>query len=310
MEKYSGLSIFELRNKLRNYGYRGYSNMSKEQLENSVFIAEIENELYPNFTANPVDYSKFATGRCNAIRRQRFVPKSYKDILHVILFSGMIEGVDFTEEQISEYVWLSVHIKNNDETYVNAFLKLNNGMYIYLNFSIKNTNQIEYNLSKDMNYKNIVNNVMNNKQYYWYRHSTELQDQILMNRNVGIRSGSNFQENIDYLVYIMFKLKKYDNVKVINLQDDETIKFDYMKNFSKIYWIHFNLNNNEKNYILYKTGTNVYTLLIFKYNMKKIEDIPEGELLMSVAYISNNYEDIIKKALYHKEYEMYISETN
>ncbi len=310
MERYTVQNTSELRKKLKVYGYRGYSDMDKTQLVNSVYIADKEHELYENFKPTPIDYSQYSTGRCNSRRYQRFISFTDKIILKLTLFSGIIPEIDFTEDDIEEYRWVAIYSKKGkDEVYIHTLLKLKNEIFVYLDIQMGETEKLTYRIAKDLDYRKIVNNIMTNEQYYWYRQATELKDQINMVRKTEERSGFNFSENVDNLIYLYFKFQEEKNNRVYKLQDMD-LSFDNMKNFEKIYWIHLNLDNNEKSYILYKTKDEVYTLIKFKYNMTKIEDIPKGELNMVKVYLSDNYGDLISKALIHREYEMYMNETD
>ena len=310
MEKYTIQNISELRNKLRSYGYRGYYSMNKEQLVNSVYIADKEHELYETFKPNPIDFSQFATGRCNANRYQRFISEMDKDILDMLVFSGLIPEINLNKEDVEEYRWVSVYNKKNkDEIYIHTLLKLKSGEFVFLDIEMGIENEIKVRMARNMNHAYIINNVMTNQQYYWYKKSTELDNQINLTRVLVQRKGHNFSENVDNLIYLYFKFSEEEHIRLYRLQNEE-MEFDHMKNFDKIFWVHLNLNNNDKSYILYRTKDNIYTFVKFKFNMIEEEGIPRGELNMIKVYLSKNYSDIISKAMVHREYEAYMNETD
>jgi hypothetical protein len=311
MERYTSQNTSELRNKLRSYGYRGYYSMDKEQLANSVYVADKEHDLYEKFTPNPVDFSQFdASSRCPLDRYQRYISENDKMILRLVVFSGLFPDIDIKEEDVDEYRWVSIYNKkNSDEVYIHTLLKLKSGEFIFLDIEMNNEDTIKVGSVRDMDHANIVRDSMTNQQYYWYKQSTEISDQILKKRDLRERNGHNFSENVDNLIYLYFKFQEEDHLRLFKLQNEE-MDFDHMKNFDKIYWVHLNLHNNDKSFVLYRTKDNVYTLIKFKYNMRKEEDIPKGEINMIKVYISKNYEDIINKALFYREYEAYMNETN
>ena len=107
----------------------------------------------------------------------------------------------------------------------------------------------------------------------------------------------------------MFKIQKNENMRIFDV-DDSDCKFDLMRNVKELFWVHLNLDSSEKNYILYKSSDDVYTLMKFKYEIRMENDIPVGKISMLRVYISGKYSDIIKKCLIHKEYEMYMNETH
>jgi hypothetical protein len=314
MDSYKTLSTAELRKKLRGYGYRGYNSMSKDELINSAFIADTEQTLYKKFKPTPIDFSKYNTNRCNAHRYQRFVPDTDKLMLAITLFSGLFPEIDFTNDDIAEYRWVAIYNKNNQEDiYIHTLLKLKpskGSYYVYIDIHFGEGDKIDFKIAKDKDHTTIVNTVLTNEQYYWYRHSTELMYQILAKRDTHERRGSGYSKYVNELSYLLYKIQKEQNIRIINLQSEFNNSFDYMKNFNKIFWIHMNLGTNDKNYIFYLSGDNVYTLIKFKYNMYKVEDIPYGEMKMLKVYVSKNYSDIINKVLLTKEYEAYMNETN
>lgn len=308
MESYNLKTIGELRNVLKKYGYRGYSNMDKPLLVNSVYVAETEHTIFKKFKPNPINFSQFSFGRCNAERYQRFVSIVDKTALKILLFSGLISEIDFKESDVEEYRWISLYTKNSDDIYLHTLIKLRSG-FVYIDLSITQNNKINIKIAKDKDYKKIVNNIMTNEQYYWYRHSTELRSQILTVRNTKQRKGSNFSNNVNNLIYLYFKLQEHNHKKIIRIQNVD-MNFDMMKNVDTLYWVHLNLYNNDKNYVLYKSKEGIYTLIKFIFNMYKEEDIPKGEIKMVKVYLSQSYNDVIQYSLVHKEYELYMNETN
>lgn len=309
MEQYSNLSTFELRKKLKNYGYRNLNSLSREQLKNSAIVADVEQKLVSQYRETPVDFSKLSVNRCNALRKQRFIPKIDKFITNTILFSGLLNEVDFSAEDIEEYLWLSVYSKKENSFTIHALLKLKNNYYVYFDLEFDGNEVLSIKISKDYSHSKIINTILTNEQYYWYKKATEIASQLSLKRKTEERTGHNFVENTNNIIYIMFKIQKEPNIRIFNL-NDENIEFDYMTNFSRIYWLHLNLTTNMKNYILYKSMDNVFTLIKFKYEIKMINEIPVANMRMVKVYLSNNYEDIINKVLTHKEYEMYMNETD
>ena len=106
----------------------------------------------------------------------------------------------------------------------------------------------------------------------------------------------------------MFKLAK-NKTKIMKL-NDKSLQFDYMNNVKDFYWTHVHLESDEKSYILYKNNDGVYVLIKFKFHISKMADVITYELKMAKVFLSDNYEDIINKGLIHKEYELYMNETN
>jgi hypothetical protein len=301
MELYPNLSSKEIKAKLKEYGYRNLSTLDKATLDNTLFVAEKDNNLIMKYKASPIDYTKFGMSRCNAVRRQRFV---YDEDLKLIKSSIP----EFASYDIEEYIWVSVYDKENVR-YYNVFLKTKSDVgYVFMEASqnIYNGKIIKLNVSQDKDYKNIVNKVMTNEQYYWYRQSTELINQLSMKRNVNIRLSRN--HNTNELIYIMFKLSK-NKTRIMKLNNKD-LTFDYMNNLKEFYWTHIHLESDEKSYIIYKTNENVYTLIKFRFNISKVADVITSELKMVKVFLSDNYDDIINKGLIHKEYELYMNETN
>jgi hypothetical protein len=312
MESYTAQSTSELKNKLRKYGYRGFSSLPKDKLVDMSYIADMEHKLVKKYKSNPIDYSKFSNGRCNSYRKQRFIPINDLKVVKLLLFSGLFRDIDFTMEDIKEFLWVSVYIKK-DIFYTNVFAQLKCNTYFYVNVVIKDDN-INLSLAKDKDYTKIVNNVMTNADYYWYRHTTELQKQLNLIRNTEERFSDNFQDNIDNLGYVMFKIQTDNNIKIVDVDKYDDInhidnEFDYMNTVNKLFWVHLNLNNFDKNLILYMSKSGVYTLFKFRYEIKMENDIPVGKILMPKVYLSKSYTNLIQKALTHPEYEMYLNET-
>jgi hypothetical protein len=57
------------------------------------------------------------------------------------------------------------------------------------------------------------------------------------------------------------------------------------------------------------SSDDVYTLFKFNYEIKMVNDLPVGKILMGKVYLSKSYSEMIQKGLIHKEYEMYMNET-
>lgn len=309
MESYTAQSTSELRNKLKKYGYRGFSSLPKDKLVDMSYIADMEHKLVKKYKSNPIDYSKFGNGRCNAYRKQRFIPVSDIKVVKLLLFSGLFTEIDFTMEDIKDLLWVSVYVKN-DIIYTNVFAQLKCKTYFYVNVKI-DSNNVTLSLAKDKDYTKIVNNIMTNADYYWYRHTTELQSQLNLKRKIDERFSDNFQVNVDKLGYIMFKIQNDTNIKISNIDDMNHIEneFDYMNTVNKLFWVHLNLKSFDKNYILYMSKSGVYTLFKFRYEIKMENDIPKAKIVMPKVYLSKKYEDLIQYGLTHSEYELYLNET-
>jgi hypothetical protein len=315
MEQYTSKSTSELRKKLREYGYRGYTTMDKDQLINSAFVVDMEQKFVKNFKPTPIDFTQFSKGRCNANRHQRFVSETDMKILKTILFSGMIEGVNFKINDVREYIWTAVYIKKNtDDVYIHSLLKLTDGYYFYFDIQLQNDDKITYRIAKDKNHANIVNNIMTNEQYYWYRYNTELQYQIDLVRDLNMRTSLDISKKLNDILYLYYKIneseeKAYQHIKIMKIQNSDDLRFDYLKNVKKLFWVHLNYTSNDKSYLLYQNSENTYVLIKFSFDLKVIEDIPHCHLNMIKVYLSDNYSDLIQKGLINKEYEMYINET-
>jgi hypothetical protein len=307
MEAYSKQTVSELRGKLKKLGYRNVTSMPKEELVNSAFVADMEHKLVKKYKPSVIDYSKYAMSRCNAYRKQRFVAEVDKKALQLVLFSGLAPEIDFTMDDIDDYLWVSVYIKK-DVIYMHLFARLKSNTYVYVKVSIDD-NRINLMLSKDKDHAKIVNNVMGIEDYYWYRHTTELQRQLNMPRKTEERFSMNFEKYVDELTYVMFKIHQDRNIKIMDI-DNDGCEFDYLQKVNKLFWVHLNLNSFEKNYILYMSSDGVYTLFKFNYEIKMVNDIPVGKILMGKVYLSKNYDELIQKGLIHAEYEMYLNETS
>lgn len=311
-------STAELRSKLREYGYRGYTTMNKEQLSNSVFVAEKEQEISKKFKPNPINFSKFSIGRCNAFRHQRFVSINDMNIVKYVIFESLKDDIDFKSSDVKEYIWVSVYKKKDiDDLFIHCLLQIYNGYFYYFDIRIEDGGKVDLKMAKDKNHTNIVNNIMTNEQYYWYRYTTELQRQIELVRDLHPRISPEISKKVNDIIYLYYKLNESEakmssmkHLKINKIQDYENLNFDYLQKVKKIYWVHLNYTSNDKSYLIYQNTDNVYILIKFIYNMKVIEGIPQADINMVKVYLSENYKDLIQKALVNMEYEMYLNETS
>jgi len=318
MEHQSLKSTAELRSKLREYGYRGYTTMNKEQLSNSVFVAEKEQEISKKFKPNPINFSKFSIGRCNAFRHQRFVSVNDMNIVKYVLFQQLTDEVEFKSSDVKEYIWISVYKKKDiDDLFIHCLLQLYNGYFYYFDIIIKNDGKVNLKMTKDKNHATIVNNIMTNEQYYWYRYATELQRQIDLVRDLYPRISPDISKKLNDIIYLYHKMNESEakmssmkHLKIIKVQDSEKLNFDYLQKVKKFFWVHLNYSSNDKSYLIYQNLDGVYILIKFTYNMKIIEEIPQADINMIKVYLSDNYKDLIQKALVNMEYEIYINETS
>lgn len=317
MEHQSLKSTAELRSKLREYGYRGYTTMNKEQLSNSVFVAEKEQEISKKFKPNPINFSKFSIGRCNAFRHQRFVSTNDMNIVKYVIFTSLKDDIDFKSSDVKEYIWVSVYKKKDiDDLFIHCLLQIYNGYFYYFDIRIEDGGKVDLKMAKDKNHTNIVNNIMTNEQYYWYRYTTELQRQIELVRDLHPRISPEISKKVNDIIYLYYKLNESEakissmkHLKINKIQDYENLNFDYLQKVKKIYWVHLNYTSNDKSYLIYQNLDGVYILIKFTYNMKVIEGIPQGDINMIKVYLSENYKDLIDKSLVNMEYEAYMNET-
>jgi hypothetical protein len=314
MDQYISKSTSELRKKLREYGYRGYTNMNKEQLSKSAFIVDMEQKIVKKFKPSPINYSQFAIGRCNAFRHQRFVSESDMSILKTMIFKEIKDDLDFKENDVKEYIWVAVYTKSEtDDIYIHCLLQLYNGYYYYFDTKLDRDNKLIYKIAKDKSHKNLVNNIMTNEQYYWYRYGTELQYQIDLVRDLKPRVSPNLKSKIDDISYLYYKLKEYKSTsvpKIIKIQNSEKLHFDFLENVKKLFWVHLNYTSNDRSYLIYQNSDNNYILIKFSFELKIVEEIPQCNIKMVKVYLSENYSELIQKSLVNKDYEMYINETS
>ena len=86
---------------------------------------------------------------------------------------------------------------------------------------------------------------------------------------------------------------------------DTNIEFDRLEKFDTVYWSHINYKSGDRNYVLYKTKDDIYTLVKFSIRIENDNVV----LKWPKIYLSDTYEDVINWCLSFEEFKQYIEST-
>lgn len=273
---------------LKILGYIPEKNLMKQDIRLLIFVKEYTQYIKTNYTL--IDNLNIPV-RCNSQRKQRYIFQN--DLQH------LRNKIDISiVESISELLWV------NKER---SLSRLNDGRYLLTQvkeFNDSSINPFENVFNKDV--LELINIHMSPMTYYLYRKDTDLVKNLNVERNLSYKY--QYYYSMDDLIFLRLLIGWYDRVLNINKDflNNKRIEFDRLEKFERVYWSHIDYKSSERNYVLYKTKQNVYTLVKFSVRIEG-DDIT---LKWPKIYLSDTYENIINWCLTFEEYSIYKVDTD
>ena len=280
--KYDDLTKKDL---LKVLGYIPEKNLMKQDIRLLIFEKEYTQYIKKNFS-----FSKSINVdiRCNSQRKQRYIFQNDLEYL-----SNKIDKS--VADNISELLWV------NKER---SLSRLNDGRYLLTQVKEFNDDKLkpfENAFSEDV--LELINIHMSPMTYYLYRKDTDLVKNLSIKRDLSYKY--QYYYSIDDLILLRLLMGWYDKTLKVNKDflSDTNIEFDRLEKFDTVYWSHINYKSGERNYVLYKTKEDVYTLVKFSIRIENNAIV----LKWPKIYLSDTYASIIDYCLTFEEYSRYLS---
>jgi len=268
---------------LKILGYIPAKNLMKQDIRLLIFVKEYTQYIKTNYF---FDFNLNIIPRCNSQRKQRYIFQN--DLQH------LRNKIDVSiAENITELLWV------NKER---SLSRLNDGRYLLTQikeFDDSIIKPFENVFSKDV--LELINLHMSPMTYYLYRKDTDLVKNLSIERDLDYKY--QYYYSMDDLIFLRLLMGWYDKVLNVNKDflSDTNIEFDRLEKFDTVYWSHINYKSGDRNYVLYRTKQNVYTLVKFSIRIESDNIV----LKWPKIYLSDTYEDIINWCLTFEEYKKY-----
>lgn len=279
---YDDLTKKELLKRLNDQNPNGGT---KQELKLLIFEKEYNQYLVKNYDySSIVDMNEFGKVRCNNVRKQPYIFDYDLSYLVKKLDKSLIDNID-------EVLWV------NKER---SLLKLRNGKYLIT--QPKEFRESEFPLENHFsdNFIDLVNNKMSLLSYYLYRKETDWVIRFDVKRNFTVRK--QYYYIIDDLAFLNLKIPESIDIRD-DLLNGEFGKFDYLEEIDVVYWSDIDFKSGKKNYLFYRTKSDVYILIKFS---SRVENETIVIKWMKV-YLSKTHKDILDKCLTYEEYKIYDS---
>lgn len=279
--RYNDLTKKEL---LKILGYIPEKNMTKQDLRLLIFEKEYSQYIKNNFINTESIDVQF---RCNSQRKQRYI---FQNDLLALTYKIDRSIADI----ITEILWI------NKERSLSL---LNDGRYLLTQVKEFDNDKLKpYENTFSTDVLELINIHMSPMTYYLYRKDTDLVKNLSIKRNLNYKY--QYYYSMDDLLLLRLLFVWYDKIININKDflNDKRIEFDRLEKFDIVYWSTIDYKQGGRNYVLYKTKDEIYTLIKFSVRIEN----NEITLKWPKVYLSDSYEDIIDWCLTFEEYSKYI----
>lgn len=260
----------------------------KDDIRLLIFEREYSRYIIQNFKQG--DFT-LDISRCNNPRKQRYIFQNDLEQLSNKIDKSLAQN-------IKEILWV-----NKERSLSELF----DGRFLLTQVKEFGSNKIKpYENSFSNDILELINEKMSPMTYYLYRKDTDLVSKLYDKRDLSYKY--QYYYSMDDLLYLRMLFVFYD--KTLNVNKDFLIKnnvdFDRLQDFDKVYWSDIHYTDEKRSYVLYKTKSNIYTLVKFSI---RIESNSSRSIALKwpKIYLAGDYDNLIEWCLTNDEYKIYMN---
>jgi hypothetical protein len=260
----------------------------KDDIRLLIFQEEYSRYIIENFRKGDFTLN---IPRCNNSRKQRYIFQNDLENLSNKIDKSLAQN-------IKEILWVNKE-RSLSELFDGRFL-----LTQVKEFGSSKINPYENTFSN--NILELINKKMSPMTYYLYRKDTDLVDKLYDKRDLNYKY--QYYYSMDDLLYLRMLFIFYD--KTLNVNKDflskNNTEFDRLQDFDKVYWSDIHYTDEKRSYVLYKTKSNIYTLVKFSVRIEE-NKVRSIALKWPKIYLASDYDNLIEWCLTNDEYKIYMN---